>query len=125
MTTYVANTCDCSGQDLVVTRNVSTCKNGRSKESEEIRQKRMWSQVRAPASVYTMNLASINVASHNDNLNTVAVKHNSYDRYLAKKKANNLLTSKPSSITPLYGNKNKKYGMLSSVTMTNCSTICN
>ena len=124
MPTYVANTCDCSGQGLVVTRPPPTCKNGRSKESEEIRQKRIWNQVRAPASVYTMNLASINVARHTDNLNTVAVKHNSYDRYLAKKKANNLVTS-VTSTTPLYGNKGKKYGMLSNVTTKNCNTICN
>lgn len=123
MPNYVANTCDCSGQDLVVTKNVANCKNCRSKEHNEIRQKRIWNQVRSSGSVYTMNLVSLNVAASNDNKNTVAVKHNSYDRYLARKKAGHLLTE-VNAVTPTYGNKNKMYGMIANAN-TGCSICTN
>ena len=123
MTTYIANTCDCSGQDLVVTQNVVTCKNCRSKEHNEIRQKRIWNQVRASASVYTMNLGALNVAVSSDDKNTVAVKHNSYDRYLARKKAGYLL-SDVNIVTPSYGNKTKMYGMIANAN-NNCSICSN
>ena len=123
MPTYIENTCDCSGQDLVVTKNVVNCKNCRSKEPNEIRQKRIWKQVRSSASVYTMNRASLIVASGNDNKNTVAVKHNSYDRYLARKKAGHLL-SEVSDVNPSYGNKTRMYGMIANAN-TNCSICSN
>ena len=48
----------------------------------------------------------------------VDVKHNSYARYLAKKKSNNLKTTTAAS-TPLYGNKTRAYGMLANVSC-NC-----
>tara|TARA_Y100000768_G_scaffold388697_1_gene386270 strand:- start:2299 stop:2670 length:372 start_codon:yes stop_codon:yes gene_type:complete len=123
MTTYIANTCDCSGQDLVINTNATNCKNCRSNEHNEIKQKRIWNQVRAQASLYTMNLASLNVAANTDNKNTIAVKHNSYDRYLARKKGGYLLTDE--NITnPKEGNKNKMYGMISNVNR-NCSICSN
>ena len=45
----------------------------------------------------------------------VDIKHNSYDRYLAKLKANKLKTQSSSTqaLKPIEGNKIKKYGMLS------------
>ena len=62
------------------------------KEPEDMKQKRMWNQVRTPASSYSMNLAALAVAASSDADGTVAVKHASYDRYLARKKGGNLLT---------------------------------
>ena len=108
---------------MVVTQNVVTCKNCRSKEHNEIRQKRIWNQVRASASVYTMNLGALNVAVSSDDKNTVAVKHNSYDRYLARKKAGYLL-SDVNTVTPSYGNKTKMYGMIANAN-NNCSICSN
>ena len=43
----------------------------------------------------------------------VDVKHNSYARYLAKKKGTYLKTQQdPTNVNPIYGNKNKMIGML-------------
>mgnify|MGYP003347491455 CR=1 FL=1 len=44
--------------------------------------------------------------------NGVDIKHNSYDRYLAKKKANNLKTeSNTKQLNPIKGNKTKYYSL--------------
>ena len=141
---------------------------------KEITQKRIQNQVRAPASLYTMNLAALNVTGpssnapltttgfYNVNWNQssdrnrasnsqlpnnqkpryvptrgnsltstltahrpgasapggigVDIKHNSYDRYLARLKSKNLKTQ-ANSATPdpkkYSGNKTKMYGMIS------------
>jgi hypothetical protein len=124
-------------------------------DKTEITQKRMWNQVRAPSSMYTMNLAALNVAGSSANQpgkpnwnqssdrhvpsvqkayvpsrgnstrssqtssrpggaspggSGVDVKHNSYDRYLARKKAGNLRTQSTQA-TPRYGNKMGMYSM--------------
>ena len=42
----------------------------------------------------------------------VDVKHNSYARYLGRKKAGNLKTQKPTTLTPLYGNKTEMNGLI-------------
>ena len=49
----------------------------------------------------------------------VDIKHNSYDRYLARLKATNLITQNKTSI-PLQGNKTKKYGLVNQSLQCNC-----
>lgn len=104
-------------------------------------QKNIQNQVKVPSSSYTMNLASLNVSkeiTNNDKVwnnssdrvydykkskksnKGVDIKHNSYDRYLNKKKANYLKTEKESNsnIKPLYGNKTIAYSII------NCEKNC-
>ena len=104
-------------------------------------QKNIQNQVKVPSSSYTMNLASLNVSKeitiNNKVWNNssdrvydykkskksnkgVDIKHNSYDRYLNKKKANYLKTEKESNsnIKPLYGNKTIAYSII------NCEKNC-
>jgi hypothetical protein len=104
-------------------------------------QKNIQNQVKVPSSSYTMNLASLNVSkeiTNNDKVwnsssdrvydyknskkdnRGVDIKHNSYDRYLNKKKANYLKTEKESNsnIKPLYGNKTTAYSII------NCEKNC-
>lgn len=146
---------DCSG--TTVSSNAGRCMSCGTTlvDKTEITQKRMWNQVRAPSSVYTMNLAALNVAGSAANQpgkpnwnqssdrhvpsvqktyvpsrgnstrssqtssrpggaspggSGVDVKHNSYDRYLARKKAGNLRTQSTDA-TPRYGNKMRMYSM--------------
>ena len=120
MTTYVNYSCDCSGVEYIVSRPGPISKS--MKEPEDVKQKRMWNQVRAPASSYAMNLSSLVVAGTTDAAGTVAVKHNSYDRYLARKKGGNLLTQ-TTVTTPTYGNKTRTYGMIANAT-SDCHAIC-
>ena len=104
-------------------------------------QKNIQNQVKVPSSSYTMNLASLSVSKEITNNNNVwnnssdrvydyknskkdnkgvDLKHNSYDRYLNKKKANYLKTEKESNINikPLYGNKTRAYSII------NCEKNC-
>ena len=103
-------------------------------------QKIIQNQVRAPGSLFTMNLASLNINSDNLNNNTkpwhnasdrkekhkngIDIKHNSYDRYLGKKKSHYLKTQPeqpqpPNTKWPSYwGNKTRKFGL------TNCVKTC-
>ena len=159
---YQANTCECIGK---VHYNPIQCKSNCSKwnsqENIAITQKRIWKQVRAPSSLYSMNLAALTVASDEKNLTAqtnfvnwnqmsdrinphslkiqnhptrgnstkatltsikpgacspggagVDVKHDSYARYLARKKARNIRTQIKEKPVPLYGNKRKMYGMI-------------
>ena len=113
----------------------------------EINQKIIQNQVRAKGSLYTMNLASLtgnreinnsttkkpwnnasdrsyDYSSHKNNINRgVDIKHNSYDRYLNRKKAN-YLKSDPQpqqNIKALFGNKTRKFGLINSKTcLLNC-----
>ena len=109
-------------------------------------------QARVPSSLYTMNLAALYTnndnlnASNNSNNNAsdrkqphgkkkqestntsirpnygIDIKHNSYDRYLNKKKSQYLKTQqKDESLKPLYGNKTFKLGLIKSTTNQYCS----
>ena len=49
----------------------------------------------------------------------VDIKHNSYDRYLARIKAPNLMTQKKAVIA-LQGNKTMKYGLVNQSLNCNC-----
>ena len=90
-------------------------------------QKEIQEQLHTSSSNYTQVLSSLTVAQdiyksnnktwHNASDRSqkkigatygVDIKHNSYDRYLARLKATNLITQNKTSI-PLQGNKTKKY----------------
>tara|TARA_Y100000389_G_scaffold204968_1_gene261377 strand:- start:2076 stop:2417 length:342 start_codon:yes stop_codon:yes gene_type:complete len=105
MTTYIFNTCDCSGTN--VSSNNSNLSFISSVNSDESTQKIIWKQVRVPSSLYTMNLKS-QIASNDIKSNIT--KHDSYDRYLAKKKYGHLRENS-NSVSPIQGNKTKKYGI--------------
>lgn len=103
------------------------------------RQKQMQNVVRTYSSNYTMNLASLHV-NNNQNIDCskdprgkynasdrvkphgtgknvgIDIKHNSYDRYLARKKSNYLKTDKNDETITKYGNyiKTKKFGIVNS-----------
>ena len=125
-------------------------------------QKRILNAVRVKSSLYTMNLASLNVrgGSNNSNVNWnqgsdrafpslnktkvitrgnstkrsitrlrpgslsaggtgIDIKHNSYDRYLLRKKSKNIITQLNNSI-PIKGNKTRAYGIVSNSVHCNC-----
>ena len=104
-------------------------------------QKNIQNQVKVPSSSYTMNLASLNVSKEITNNNNVwnnssdrvydyknskkdnkgvDLKHNSYDRYLARKKSSYLKTEKISQLPKAkVGNKNMKFGLINGC-MKNC-----
>lgn len=106
------------------------------------RQKQMQNVVRVPSSLYTMNLASLHVNSNNisgpdvargkynasDRLKPhgkgknigVDIKHNSYDRYLARKKSQYLKTEQSNNFVPKYGNKTMKFGLVYGSRCKNC-----
>jgi hypothetical protein len=106
------------------------------------RQKQMQNVVRAPSSLYTMNLASLYVNSNDISGSDVArgkynasdrltphgkgknigvdIKHNSYDRYLARKKSQYLKTEQSNNFVPKYGNKTIKFGLVNSSKCKNC-----
>ena len=121
MTTYINYSYDCSGEEYIISKPPPISK--AMKEPEDMKQKRMWNQVRAPASSYSMNLSALVVAASSDAGGTVAVKHASYDRYLARKKGGNLLTESTPATNANYGNKTKTYGMISNAS-SNCVAIC-
>ena len=133
-------------------------------------QKKIWNQVRVPASLYSMNLAAMNMSSerltnatnavptnwnqssdswvasqqtayHPTKGNSlkssltslrpgagapagkgVDVKHNSYARYLGRKKAINIRTQSnaTAATVPIYGNKTQSYGLINQSQDCNC-----
>jgi len=137
-----------------------SCNNSSSTvaDSATITQKRIWKQVRVPASMYSMNLSSLTssfnrlASGNNTNWNQMSdrtlasqqtivhptrgnslrstltsnrpgastlggsgvdVKHDSYARYLNRKKAGNLKTQTSSiASVPLQGNKTQSFGLL-------------
>jgi len=170
---YTANTCDCSyGQIMFHPAKCTSsfpCEYGPHRGVYAvIHQKRIWGQVRAPASMFSMNLAALtvagdyknapltnpqqgyygvnwnqmsdrnvahlqlsrNVPSRGNSTKTtltrhqpgaaapggagVDVKHGSYARYLARKKAGNLRTQRRSANLPdpVQGNKTRMVGMV-------------
>ena len=106
------------------------------------RQKQMQNVVRVPSSLYTMNLASLHVNSNDisgfdvargkynasDRLQPhgkgknigVDIKHNSYDRYLARKKSQYLKTEQTNDFVPKYGSKTMKFGLVYGSRCKNC-----
>jgi hypothetical protein len=108
-------------------------------------QKEIQDQLHTSAANYTQVISSLSVAQDINNSNSKAwhnasdrsqsskkigsnygvdIKHNSYDRYLAKKKSTTLKSqnSQTSQITPLQGNKTKYYSLTSQ--NNNCNSNC-
>ena len=106
-------------------------------------QKEIQDQLHTSSSNYTQVLGSLAVSQAINNSNTKAwhnasdrtqkkvgsnygvdIKHNSYDRYLAKKKSTTLKTqnSQTSQPIPLQGNKTKYYSLITQ--NNNCTTNC-
>lgn len=106
-------------------------------------QKEIQDQLHTSSSNYTQVLSSLAVSQAINNSNTKAwhnasdrtqkkvgsnygvdIKHNSYDRYLAKKKSTTLKTqnSQTSQPIPLQGNKTKYYSLITQ--NNNCTTNC-
>jgi len=105
-------------------------------------QKQMQNVVRVSSSLYTMNLASLHVNSNDISGSDVArgkynasdrlkphgkgknigvdIKHNSYDRYLARKKSQYLKTEQSNNFVPKYGNKTMKFGLVYGSRCKNC-----
>ena len=108
-------------------------------------QKKIQNQLNAPSTLYSTNLRSLTVANEIDNSNTkswnnasdriydyknsnhknkgVDIKHNSYDRFLARKKSQYLKTetiASTSNNVPLYGNKTRKFSMVLSNRCASC-----
>lgn len=117
-------------------------------------QKKIQKQTNPSSTLYTMNLAALSVNNENLSKNTlkgpfnasdrkephglkaplkntsikpnhgIDIKHNSYDRYLARKKSQYLKTEQiNNNIQPLYGNKTRKYGLVFSNNI-NCNKTC-
>ena len=123
-----------------------SCISGNTSSHSHIHtQKILQNQVRTPASLYTMNIGAISISSdlngekpwndrsdrirehgnkiqQNSSINVnngIDLKHNSYNRYLGKKKGENLKTeNENTNIEPKFGNKTRKFGLL------NCNKSC-
>lgn len=152
--------CDCGINTNFTNTQCRSC-SGSSNNTISI-QKQIWKQVRVPASLYSMNLAALNMASerlknatlanpinwnqssdsfvasqqtayhptHGNSLKRtltsmrpgagapagtgVDVKHNSYARYLGRKKAVNLSTQSKTTAAsvPIQGNKTQSFGLI-------------
>lgn len=115
---FTNNNCSCNPNTIC--NPVSQCRSCLSITDSALNtQKIIQRQVRVASSMYTMNLAALtSIKSYEEHHDPsykkgVDVKHNSYDRYLAKLKAGKLKTSpKQSSTNPIMGNKTQKYGMI-------------
>ena len=114
-----------------------SCVNDLSSSLNEIQtQKIIQNQVRVPSSLYTMNLGSLYINSDNPHNNKASwhnasdrekqhnkgidIKHNSYARYLGRKKSQYLKTQPISTqaAIPLMGNKRRNFSIV------NCTKIC-
>ena len=118
---------------------------GNSDYNTSVTQKIIQNTVRVPSSLYSNNLASLYINSddiqrpwHNgsdrkeahgikSNLTPssikpnlgVDIKHNSYDRYLGRKKSQHLKSDKETStVDPMWGNKSYKFSIV------NCKKTC-
>lgn len=84
-------------------------------------QKTILRQNRVPGSLYIQNVAALN---HTIQTSNEGVKHDSYNRYLLKKKG--LLYSKQGAnpaTTPLKGNKTQSFSLTNQMNSTKC-TFC-
>ena len=182
---YYPTLCDCSGEVVYGPAQCLTCGGDlsggwpTSSHIAEATQKKIWNVVRVPSSLYTMNIAALNVVdmsgtgmnftnwnqmsdrnlpsvqgayrglyapSRGNSTKTsltrmrpgagapggqgVDVKHNSYARYLARRKATNIRTQTRNvtnsgtlpSGTPLQGNKTRSYGIVTNSRYCLCFT---
>ena len=134
-----------SGQNI----SCHSCMNNETSSFNNVNiQRKIQNQVSVQSSEYSMNLASLNINSNNlsntkkpwnnqsdrelqhgkkSQINSsipanygVDIKHNSYDRYLGRKKSQYLKTESlpTTNIVPMWGNKTRKYGII------NCIKSC-
>lgn len=113
---FTNNNCSCNPNTIC--NPVSQCRRLCPSDSSVNTEKIIQRQVRAASSMYSMNLAALTSSNSLQNnkeyyKTTVAVKHNSYDRYLAKLKGNELKSGpQQSSTNAIIRNKTRKYGMI-------------
>tara|TARA_B100000287_G_scaffold412379_1_gene442764 strand:+ start:564 stop:1211 length:648 start_codon:yes stop_codon:yes gene_type:complete len=104
-------------------------------------QKQIQNVVGVKSSLYTNNLAALYVNEISGNYKPwnnasdrlqphgvgrnkgIDIKHNSYDRYLARKKSQYVRTENDNNLKPKYGNKTFKLGIVRS-NNTNCNKNC-
>jgi len=103
------------------------------------RQKQIQNVVGVKSSLYTNNLVSLyvneisgtvykpwnnasdRILQHGVGRNKgIDIKHNSYDRYLARKKSQYLKTEQSNNFVPKYGNKTMKFGLVYGSRCKNC-----
>lgn len=76
-------------------------------------QKIIQKTVRVQSSLYTDNLACLHISNNKTKRNDVSIKHDSYSRYIGKKKEQHLRSdTNISNSNILYGNKNYKFGII-------------
>ncbi len=155
---YIYMACNCVYTDLKNTSCVNCTNVSSASAKAAINQKRIWGQVRAASSIYTMNLSAstsaaailangknanwnqmsdrvvaskqpVLIPTHGNSLRStltsnkpgastpggkgVDVKHDSYARFLNRKKASVVKTQTNNIASkPLYGNKTKQTGLL-------------
>ena len=96
-------------------------------------QKAIQNQLSSSSSNYTQVISALsqkiktptditNNSSLTKNKSSLDTKHNSYDRYLAKKKSGTLKTQNTQSSLPIKGNKTKYYSITTQ--NNNCVSIC-
>tara|TARA_X000000368_G_scaffold409083_1_gene390534 strand:+ start:54 stop:680 length:627 start_codon:yes stop_codon:yes gene_type:complete len=125
-------------QKETLSMRCKSCENSSSSHNNDYTQKLIQNQVRVASSLYTMNLASLTGGNSTKNVKPwnnasdrvilkkdkgIDIKHNNYDRYLNRKKSNNLRTEQllDPPTKPLYGNKVRKFGL---ITINNCKLNC-
>ena len=174
---YLVGSCDCSGNEIYnlparcykcgwVDTTTASEREQILEQMNETKQRRIWNTARVPASLYTMNLSTMNVVGDERNkpklengsvnwnqksdravasvvmINVprqrtrmipgkqsaigtgVDIKHNSYARYLARKKASALKqsgnASTPEDPMPEEGNKYYKLGIVAGCNQWSC-----
>ena len=114
------NVCGCNSQSIYIPTQKRGCDNlaGTDQESMDMRQRIIQGTVRATAGEYLMNKKEVNAygkdGSNLDNGVKVIQKHDSYARYLAKKKGGAVIREQSDasrSTTVKSGGKVKRFGM--------------
>ena len=116
------NTCGCNSQSVYIPSQRRGCNNlaGTDKESIDMRQRIIQGSVRASAGEYLMNKKEVSAYGKKgeklDNGTAVIQKHDSYARYLAKKKGGGVIREQSDSsraVAASSGGKVKRFGMFS------------
>ena len=123
------NVCGCDSQTLYIPTQRRGCRNlaGTDQHSADMRQRIIQGTVRASSGEYLMNKKEVSAYGKNgqnlDNGDKSIQKHDSYARYLAKKKGGAVIREQSDasrSSTVKSGGKVKRFGMFAY-----CSDNCN
>ena len=123
------NVCGCDSQTLYIPTQRRGCRNlaGTDQHSADMRQRIIQGTVRASSGEYLMNKKEVNAYGKDgqnlDNGDKSIQKHDSYARYLAKKKGGAVIREQSDasrSSTVKSGGKVKRFGMFAY-----CSDNCN